>query len=49
MVVARITFEGISNAQVANEPQSASVNQASEAIAHTGKNDRLIQTQHRPS
>ena len=41
--MAKITAEGISNAQVANEPA------ATEAISHTGKNDRLIQSQHRPS
>lgn len=40
--MARITNEGITNFQVTLEP-------ASEAITHTGKNDRLIAVQHRPS
>jgi len=40
--VAKITNEGITNNQVNLEP-------ASEALTHTGKNDRLIASQHRPS
>lgn len=42
MVVAKITAWGITNAQVAIEP-------ATEALSHTGKGDRLIQSQARPS
>jgi hypothetical protein len=49
MVVAKVTAWGITNAQVANEPQTATTGQLSEAIAHTGKNDRLIQSLARPS
>jgi hypothetical protein len=40
--MARITNEGISNAQVLLEP-------ASEALTHTGKGNTLIAVQHRPS
>lgn len=40
--MAKITNEGITNNQVNLEP-------ANEAISHTGKNDRLIAVQHRPS
>lgn len=49
--MAKITNEGISNFQVTLEPQTANLanGQASEALAHTGKNDRLIASQHRPS
>jgi hypothetical protein len=49
MVVAKITNEGITNNQVNLEPQSGSANQASENLTHTGKNDRLIASLHRPS
>lgn len=49
--MARITAWGITNAQVALEPQTASVanSQVSEATAHTGKGDRLISSQARPT
>jgi hypothetical protein len=49
--VARITAWGITNSQVANEPQTANVanSQVSEALAHTGKGDRLIASLARPS
>lgn len=49
--MAKITFEGITNFQVTLEPQTANTanSQVSEALAHTGKGDRLIAVLHRPS